>query len=235
MTKHSVSVIIPAYNEENNIVEALRDATEALAGIGEYEFIVVNDGSTDRTGEILKSLAKKDTHITILTHKKNMGFGQTIKDGIAASRKEYVTQFHGDNDAAGDFVALMLGKIGKADLIISYTADSRNRSLPRRLASKLFVVAMNMLFGMNLRYFNGCFLCKTKLIRSVGLTSTGFAIYAEAKVRLLKAGATYLEVPFEHVGRKYGESKAVSLKSVWETLITIWALVRDVYFRPKPK
>ena len=229
MSSKSVSIIIPVYNEEKNIEEAIRDTKDALRGIDDYELVVINDGSTDKTGEILELLAKKDKHMRLLVHKRNLGFGQTIKDGFAAARKEYVAQFHGDNDAAGSSLRRMLKEIGKVDLVISYTADSHTRSLPRRVVSKLFVITMNILFGMNLRYFNGCFLCRTKLLKSIKLTSTGFAIYAEAKVRLLKTDATYIEVPFEHVGRKHGESKAVSAKSVVETLHTMWILILDVY------
>jgi len=229
--KKSVSIIVPAYNEEGNIISAISDAKAAVKALNNWEMVVVDDGSTDKTGLILEKIARHDPRIRIITHAVNMGFGQTIKDGIAASRKEYITQFHGDNDAAGESLRLMLDNLGKEDLVVSYTVDSRTRSPARRIVSKMFAVAMNMIFGMNLRYFNGCFLCKRKLLQSINLTSSGFAIYAEAKVRLIKAGASIIEVPFNHVGRKHGKSKAVSIKSVIETLITILLLINDIYFR----
>lgn len=235
MKKYSLSVIVPAYNEEKNITSAIGDAKLVLRKIKDWELIVIDDGSTDNTGSILSKIKKSNPRMRIIKHDQNMGFGQSIKDGIAAAKKEYITQFHGDNDAAASSIRLMLENMGEADLIISYTADARTRSLLRRMMSKLFVVVMNMLFGMRLKYFNGCFLCKRKILQSIPLTSTGFAIYAEAKVRLIKAGATYKEVPFEHTGRKHGASKAVSLKSFFETLNTITMLIWDIYFlKDKP-
>ena len=226
-----ISFIVPAYNEEENIETAIREARNVMKGIPDYELVVIEDGSTDRTGEILKKLKRSVPQMRIITHTVNRGFGQSIKDGIAAARKEYITQFHGDNDASAISIKRMLHRMGEADLVISYTADSGTRSIPRRIFSKLFVIAMNIIFGMRLRYFNGCFLCRRELLQSVNLTSEGFAIYAEAKVRLVKAGATYIEVPFEHIGRVHGKSKAVSFKSFWETVRTMRSLVSDIYFR----
>ena len=83
---------------------------------------------------------------------------------------------------------------------------------------------MNLLLKMHLRYYNGSFLCKTEDLKKIHLISPGFTIYAEAKVHLIKKGAQYIEVPFEHIGRKYGKSKATNIKSVIETLQVIWYL-----------
>ena len=88
---------------------------------------------------------------------------------------------------------------------------------------------MNFIFRLGLRYYNGSFICKTSLLRSVPLYCRGMAIYSEAKVRLIKSGSSFIEVPFEHIGRKYGVSKAVSLNSVIDTLATVLVLVKDIY------
>jgi hypothetical protein len=100
----------------------------------------------------------------------------------------------------------------------------------RNIISKTFIIIANLLFGMNLRYFNGSFICETKVLRDLDLKSKGLTIYAEAKIRLIKSGYSYTEVPFEHIGRKYGSSKAVNIKSLFETLDIIRILVADIYF-----
>jgi len=88
---------------------------------------------------------------------------------------------------------------------------------------------MNLIFGLRLRYFNGLFICKKELFKNVKLISKGFAIYAEAKVKLIRNGCSYFEIPFVHTGRVCGQSKAVNLKSVLYTIETIILLVRDIY------
>ena len=231
MMKNSISVIVPAYNEEKNILSAVKSVKNALLTFGDYEIIIVNDGSTDQTGAVARKLAKKDRHIKILNHIRNMGIGIAIKDGIAASRKEYVTEFHGDNDSSGESLHLMIGQIGKADFISAYTANPQVRSTARRILSKTFVSLMNLLFGLRLKYYTGYFICKTKLLQSIPITSNGFAFYAEAKVRLITFGATYHEVPSYHTGRKYGISKAASFASILETVRTLVVLFTDIHFR----
>src|SRR3990172_3444347 len=97
------------------------------------------------------------------------------------------------------------------------------------MLSRFYVILLNIIFGLHLRYFNGLFICRTELLRSVPLTSDGLAIYSEAKIRLLKRGASVCEIPFEHTGRKYGKSKAVTLKSFYDTIRTVFMLVIDIY------
>lgn len=226
----SVTIIVPAFNEEKNIRGAIQSALSAAKhSIREYEIVVIDDGSTDRTGEIIDHIAKTHANIRIIHHTKNMGFGYSIKEGIAKARKTYVVGFPGDNDTSGASLQHIIRERNAADIIISYTVDSSRRSWKRRLVSRAFVLVMNTLFRLRLRYFNGSFMCKTKRLQAISLSSRGFAIYAEAKVRLLKQGATYKEVPFEHIGRKYGRSKAVTMQSVFDTIYTVMALLRDHY------
>lgn len=224
----SVTIIVPAFNEEKNIRGAIRSALLAVKqSIRQYELIVIDDGCTDRTGEIIDRIAKMHANIRVIHHEKNMGFGYSIKEGIAKARKTYVVGFPGDNDTSGISLQQIIRERSGADLIISYTIDSSLRSWKRRIVSRVFIIMMNALFGLQLRYFNGSFICKTKLLQSIPLSSRGFAIYAEAKVRLLKQGATYKEIPFEHIGRKYGSSKAVTMQSVFDTIHTVTELLRD--------
>lgn len=229
--KKSISVIVPAYNEENNLGPAVKNVRDALRAYRDFEIIIVNDGSWDKTGEVASGLTKKDKRIRIITHKKNMGLGLTLRDGISAAKKEFVTMFHGDNDTSGKSMKLLFANIGKADFISAYTANPQARPPERRIISKAFVLGMNLLFGMRMKYFTGFFICRTKMLQALPLTSRGFAFYPEAKVRLVKSGATYMEVPFQHTGRVYGVSKAINIPSVIETIRTLGTLFYDIYFR----
>lgn len=232
--KKTVTIIIPAFNEEKNIAGAVRGALTAVRGtVSDYEILVIDDGSTDKTVYEAEKLAKRNKKIKLIKHARNLGFGLTIKEGIKKARQEYVVGFPGDNDTSAVSLRNIIIKAGRKDLIISYTRNSGTRSVARRLFSKSFVVLMNLIFGLKLRYFNGSFICKTRLLQNENLTSEGFAIYAEAKVRLLKKGYSYMEIPFTHTGRKHGQSKAVSWKSVGHTFVTVYHLIKDIHFARK--
>jgi dolichol-phosphate mannosyltransferase len=227
---NGVSVIIAAYNEEKNIGNAVNSVYSALKNlISDYEIIIIDDGSTDNTEKIIADLSKSDKKIKIITHPKNMGFGCAIQDGIKRATKKYITGFPGDNDmSTGSFRELIKAR-KSADLIISYMVNPNSRPFIRRITSRFFVIVMNILFGLNLKYFNGYLITRTKLVKSLPLRSNGLAIFAEVIVRLIKKGVSYKEVPFIHKERKTHKSNALTLISISQTLKTLGILVKDAY------
>jgi len=88
---------------------------------------------------------------------------------------------------------------------------------------------MNLLFRLKLRYYNGYFICRVDLLKKVRLKSPGFTLFAEAKIRLIKNGITFIEIPYETKRRARGASKALRLKNVWQTIWSIGVLLKDVY------
>lgn len=225
---NSVTVLIPAYNEEKSLRKTVSGAIKVLDKEKiDYEIIVIDDGSTDGTGEVADSL-KKNSRIRILHHKKNLGFGRTIKDGIEISRMGYITGLPGDNDTSPKLLTDLINRKDEADLIIAYMDNTQSRNVVRRILSFLFVLVMNMTFGLKLRYYNSYFICRRKLLSSIVLRSKSFSIFAEAKVKLIKNGATYKEIPFQHIVRKYGRSKAVGIKSLINIIEMYLGLIKDV-------
>lgn len=227
---NSVSIIIPAHNEEKNIKKAVVSVLMALKGIADYEVIVINDGSTDKTGKIINYLSKKNRHIKVIHRDKNLGIGYNFQEGIRLSRKEFIGGFPGDNDMSWKSLKNLLEERGKKDIILSYMANPGKRSWKRRFISRTYVVLMNALFGYKLKYYNGYFICKSKLLKSLKLDSWGFAIFAEITVKLLHSGASYVQIPFYHTGRKYGRSSAVTLKSIFKSFITMLRMFYAIHF-----
>jgi dolichol-phosphate mannosyltransferase len=235
MKKILLTVVMPAYNEENNIKSSIKAIYENISRMTpDFELLVINDGSTDNTGQIIDVLSRKYKKIRIIHHCMNMGFGYTIKEGIRLAKGEYFTQFHGDNDTSAKSIAGMINQVDSLGFVSSYTVNTDSRNLQRRVISKSFIILMNFVFGLHLKYFNGCFISKTENLRNLKLICPGLAIYSEIKIRLIKRGATYKEVPFVHIKRKSGKSKAVSVKSINDTLYTFFCLIRDVYLYRRP-
>lgn len=229
--KASVSIIIPAYQEEANIEAAIHNAVITAQVLGlNYEIIVIDDGSLDKTGEFARLKAQTNDHIRVATNARNEGFGYAFSRGVKMASKDYVTIFPGDNDMSSDSLKDLIQAAPSADLVISYMQKTNRRSLFRQVISKIFVVVMNILFKLNLKYYNGAFICKRELLLSIPIKSTGLAALAECLVRLLKKGVRYRTIYFEHAGRRHERSKAFTFKSIKAIAKTIGILFYDVYW-----
>jgi len=233
MTQHarSVTIIIPAYNEEGNIADAIDSVSNAVGRlVFDYQIIVVDDGSRDATRERALEKAKQNANVMVVSNDGNKGFGYSYARGVKLAEKEYVTVFPGDNDMAGESLSKLIQEIGSTDLVISYMAKTNKRSLFRRVVSKIFVFVMNTLFGLHLEYYNGAFICRRQVVQSIPIKSQGLAALAECLVRLIKAGYSYKAIYFEHIGRKNQQSKAFKFKSIVAVVKTIGMLIKDIYF-----
>ena len=201
----------------------------------DYEIIVVDDGSPDKTGDFARLKGQMNPNIRVAVNVTNEGFGFSFARGVKMAGKEFITVFPGDNDMSALSLKDLLEARGSADLVISYMQKNNKRSFFRRCVSKTFVLIMNLLFGLGLKYYNGSFICRTSLLKAIPIKSTGLAALAECIVRLLKRGVTWRAIYFEHTGRRHEKSKAFNLKSVNAVSKTIWILWRDIYFPVRVK
>lgn len=228
----SVSVITPAFNEEDNIKEAVSTIAASIPEIvAKYEIIVVDDGSHDNTSLVVKNLSKHKKHLKLIRYDKNRGFGYAFRIGLSAAIYDYVTLYPSDNEMSGKSLAELIIHAHEADLIITYYANSRLRTTFRRFVSNSYAFMVNFLFGLHIRYHNGPFICKTVLLKSIPLISDGIAFLTESKVRLIKAGYSYKEIPFSFRQRKFGKSTALTYKNIRQIVITLAVLVKDIYLR----
>lgn len=232
-----ITVVVPAFNEEANVADAIHTVEKAFKGYSQdYEILVVNDGSSDQTGQIAQREADKDPRVRVVHNEKNSGHAFTLNRGYKLASKDYVTVFPGDNEISADYLRTFLSEMGKADLIISYMVSMKNRPLYRRFLSHSFVIILNILFGLRLKCYNGATLYRTEDVRCLEIKSSqGMTILAECLIRLIKSGATYKEVPFDFIGRKGGTSRALSLKNLLECFKVVCILFRDVYFIRQPR
>jgi dolichol-phosphate mannosyltransferase len=227
----SVTVIIPAYNEEADIEEAVNIVSRLTSKlIQDYEIIVINDGSTDGTGEAIKRAQKKCRQLRVITHKKNQGFGIGFLHGIQSSKKTYVTGFPADIDQSVEILSDLIRYRKKADIVSSFVTNFSTRPLIRKFFSKCFSTLMNLAFRLNLKYYTGYFICRVDLLKKLKLISPNTAILAEVKIRLLKKGASFIELPYETKTRAHGTEKALTLKNILQTLHFIFVIITDIYF-----
>ncbi|MFH1692430.1 MAG: glycosyltransferase family 2 protein [Candidatus Omnitrophota bacterium] len=230
----SVSVIIPAFNEEKNITPVADSVLAALEGkFSEYEIIIFDDCSTDKTAEIIDQIAARNLHVKVVHNEVNKGFGYNYRKGVELARYDYVGMIPGDGEISASSIKNMYSLVGKADIIIPYTVNRQIRPLARRVISRAFTETLNILFGLRLKYYNGPVIHRRELIQSVGLTTDSFAFQAQALVKLLKAGHSFVETGMFLVERKYGKTNAFRWKNIVGVLKTVYALWWDIYFPKK--
>jgi glycosyltransferase involved in cell wall biosynthesis len=232
--KKSLSVVMSALNEEKNIVSAIDAMTTVLReeGFTDYEILVFNDGSSDRTGDLAQEAARGDSHIRVIHHAKSLGLAAIAREAVQIATKDYETWFPGDNSVDAESMRSVFRLIGQADIVSAYTANTSSRPFVRRALSRLFTFFINSLFQLHLKYYNGASVFPLKLLREIKIKSNGYGFFAEIYVRLLKLGYSYVEVPFCLCPQDGGSSsKAFSLKNVFYIFKTVAILFLDIYIR----
>lgn len=228
MAGASLSVIIPAYKEEANILGTLANVTEALAVTGvDGEILVIDDGSTDNTGALVRASADRFPAVQLLVNERNMGFGWTYGRGVEAAGRPYIVMVHGDNAWGAATLADLFRRTGQADIVVGYTRHMwRSRTLSRTLASKAFTLLVNLITRRRLHYYNGLQIHRSDVLKAMRIQSTGFGFQAEVLVKALRRTRTIIEVPMDLTERTAGESKAFRWKNVQDVSRTLWRLGR---------
>ncbi|MEI8285305.1 MAG: glycosyltransferase family 2 protein [bacterium] len=225
----SISIIVPAYNEGRNLADAV-SAIEVAAShkFREYEILIIDDASTDNTGEIADELSMRNGNVKSIHNPTNMGMGFNYRLGVGLATKEYIGLVPGDNELMEESIMDIFDCVGMADMVLPYHSNSDVRSFFRRSLSGVFTAILNMLFGFRLKYFNGPAVQKRSIISKVPMTSNGFAYQAEILARLLKAGHSYIEVGMKIRNRQHGHSKALYPKNIFSVFRTVALVYWDV-------
>ena len=207
--------------------------TKAFNGLGIlYEIIVIDDGSTDGTGDLVEENLKNYPNVKLLRNNKNQGFGYSYNHGIQNAQMQYSVMVHGDNAWGYKTLNDFFSYLGKANVIIGYTKHMwESRHWTRTIISKSFTILMNLLFRRNLKYYNGLQIHKTKLLKEMTIISHGYAFQPEVLLKGLQGNKTYIEVGMDLVEREDGVSKAFKIKNIAEVFMTLWKLIFDFRIR----
>ena len=201
----SISIFFPAHNEEANIAKAIEAALSAVQKIdADYEIIVVNDGSSDRTGVIAENFAKENSRIRVINHPANLGYGAAVWTGIQASTKEYI--FFTDADLQFDMEELsrLTQYVPEYEVVLGYRAK-RQDSFMRLLNAYGWNVLNRILFGLKVKDIDCAFkLFKNEIVKILPTESRGAMLSAEILIQLQKKRIKFKEVPVTHLPRTAG-------------------------------
>jgi glycosyltransferase involved in cell wall biosynthesis len=226
---NQLSVFFPAFNEEQNIKATVTKAKKVLEPLAEkWEIIIVNDGSTDSTLKIAKQLANSDKRIKVISHKKNLGYGEALKTGFYSAKYSWIATIDADGQFDFSEVELLWQKTASAQVIIGFRLDRKDPAL-RRLFGWGWTFLANILLGINVRDVDCSFkLIKRQVIDSIPkLVSTrGGMISPELLVKAKNKGFVIAQVGVHHYPRKVGHQTGADLKVIIKSFIDLLKLYR---------
>jgi glycosyltransferase involved in cell wall biosynthesis len=211
----AISAVLPAYNEEALIEATASTMSGVLRGLVEdYEVIVVNDGSKDRTEAIVTELATRDPHVRCVTHPVNRGYGEALRTGFSSAQKELIFFTDGDKQFDVREIAGFIARIDQADLVIGFRRPRRDPFL-RLVYAWGWKLLITALFGYVARDIDCAFkLFRRSVWESVRVRSGGATFSAEFLVRARRAGFRVLELPVSHLPREAGKPTGGSIRVI---------------------
>jgi len=224
----SLSILIPALNESKNITDTFNEVVNALKNcknISEFEIILINDGSTDGTPELMRQIASKNNFVTVIDNQINRGIGFCYRRSLETAKYDYHTWVPSDNTFGSASLSSLYREVGNADVVLHYP-KVKNRRLHRKIISYLFIKSLNFLFNIsNIQYYNGLAIYKRAMINDLKFRSDGFAFQAELLIKVIKyKKASLIQVPIFTTERKYGKTKLLRSKNVFDLLKTLYFL-----------
>ncbi len=213
-----LSLIIPAYNDETTVGRLIDDSDALLREVcNDYEIIVVNDGSKDRTLDVLRAAAAKNPHVKVINHEVNKGFGYTIRELYMAGSKELVFSLPGDYQyAPKELLTMAQGIDNNYDFVIGHRVN-RNDPPRRKLQSKFYNAMLRIFYGNRHKDVNSIKLFKSKILKQIKLKSTTAFVDAEFVIRSDKAGFKVIEIPIEHLPRLSQGASGGKFSVIWDT------------------
>ncbi len=229
MNELNISAFFPAHNEEANIEALTRKTTQVLSEICEdYEIIIVNDGSKDRTKEIADALSNENPKIRVINHEINRGYGGAVKSGLFGAKLEWVFFTDGDGQFDVNEIKILAKYINEADLIVGYRIK-RADSFMRKLNAFAWGTLVRILFHLKVRDIDCAFkLFKKEIIEKTKPEAEGAMISTEFLAKANKLGYKIKEVGVSHYPRKAGTSSGANIKVILRAFVELFKLYRKL-------
>jgi dolichol-phosphate mannosyltransferase len=215
MAEILLTVVMPALNEEANIEAAVRATLGAFDRMGiNGELVVVDDGSTDETGQRVRQLMAGEPRLRLVRHETPRGVGAAFWRGVAESQGELLCFLPGDNENDPEEILRYHGLLREVDFVVPFVFNREIRSRFRNSVSSLFRMVVNASFGVTFNYTNGTVLYRRRVLEALDCHCTSFWFTTDILVRLNRRGYLFAEVPYRLRRRSRGHSRALMVRSL---------------------
>jgi glycosyltransferase involved in cell wall biosynthesis len=231
-TSLSISAVLPAFNEEAIIERTVTHVAGVLDGLTEdFEVIVANDGSRDRTGAILADLQQRqpEMHLRVVTHERNCGYGAALASGFDAARKELIFLTDGDKQFdVGELRAFLPEMDPRTDLVIGWRQHRADPPM-RKLNALGWKMLVNLLFGYTARDVDCAFkLFRRRVWQSVTVHARGATFSAEFLIKARRLGFHVKELPVSHFPRTAGSPTGARPDVIVRAFVELFRLWRNI-------
>ncbi len=223
---HKLSIIIPVFNEEKTILTILEKVSNLKNKGIDLEIIVIDDGSTDKTLNILKSNDKLYT--ILIENSSNRGKGYSVKKGIKSSNGNYIIFQDADLEYDPEDFLKFFKIIEKfnPDLIIgsrfNYSDYTRSHNILNKFGNTLITLIFNLIYNTTFTDIYSCYACyKKNLLNSEDLKTEGFEQHAEILSKVVRNGSLFYEVPINYNGRTHAEGKKIKFYHIFSVIYQI--------------
>jgi glycosyltransferase involved in cell wall biosynthesis len=232
-----LTIFFPMWNEEDYIGRALgaaREACDTLVAereIGDYELLVVDDASTDRTPQLAQAEAARDPRVRVVRHPVNRKLGGSLKTGFSEARGDLI--LYSDADLPFDMDELIKAcrvmRHYEADIVSTFRLDRTGEGYVRTVYSFFYNTLVRVLFGVRIRDINFAFkLCRRRIFDHVKLASEGSFIDAELTIRAMKHGYRVVQFGVDYYPRTRGVSTLSSPTVIGKILREMWTLRHEL-------
>ena len=225
----SLSVFFPCYNEEENVVRTTEAAVAACREFADdFEIIIVNDGSADRTAELAEELAARIPEVRATHNSPNLGYGGALQRGFREATKDYV--FYTDGDGQFDFeeIPKLLPLLKEYDIVSAYRID-RKDPLIRKLNALAWTTLVNTVFWLWLRDIDCAFkIFPRKLFDEIQMKSMGALIDTEILAKARNLGYSIAQIGVHHYPRTAGEQSGANIRVIARAFKELFKLRRQI-------
>ena len=229
-SKFSLSVVIPAYNEEANIGDVVRDTLQVLGSlVQQYEILVMDDASQDQTGNLIDRLAQEHPGIVrAFHHKTNQGTNPSLIELFEKACCDLIFFLPADKQILPGSIAQYLSAVEKgADIVLGWRAR-RADPLHRAFLNWLYRVIMKLALGICYRDASASDLYKREVLKKIPMESRGRLLQAEIATKAKCLGYRVVEVAVEHYPRQAGKQTGIGPRTAWRSVVDLWRLAPEI-------
>lgn len=226
----SLTIFFPCYNDQDTITEMIIEAYRLAPSCAlDYEVIVVDDGSTDKSRQILTQLRQENPHLKLIFHDKNQGYGGALHSGFTNARKDYVFYTDGDGQYQLSDLKNLINLIDKDTPMVNGYKISRSDAWYRKLFGMVYQSLCKTMLGIKIRDTDCDFrLIKRDLLQNIQLKYKSGAVCAELVKKIELQGIHIAECPVHHFPRRSGNSQFFSFHNLSKTLSDFFTLKADL-------